>query len=286
MPMPPRLTLLGAFALALMPGLSWALGLGGIRSDSALNEPFQGRIELNGIAAEELDTVKVTLASEAEFTKAGSPRPHFLTRLAFVPEVSPDGQIQLLVTSPEPIPEPYLDFLVEVTWPQGRLVKGYTVLLDPPANLKPPPGVAPLSMPVATVTTSSQAAPSEPTAPMAMPSAIQIPDPTPRTESAEALGRDRLEIASRAMLAEAQAGAGVAAPPSPPAAPEASSSIPDPDPALARVEREILAVLAASRPFMAAPGSTACARPMSPSSASAASVPGWWRPWRGAPWAT
>jgi len=64
----------------------------------------------------------------------------------------------------------------------------------------------------------------------------------PVPPSAEALDRDRLEIASRAMLAEAQAGAGVAAPPSPPAAPEASSSIPDPDPALARVEREILLV--------------------------------------------
>lgn len=131
-----------ALALALAPGLTWALGLGGIRSDSALNEPFLGRIELNGIAPEELDAVQVTLASEAEFTKAGSPRPHFLSRLTFTPEVSPEGRLQIRVTSPEPIREPYLDFLVEVTWPQGRLVKGYTVLLDPPTTLnRPPPAV-------------------------------------------------------------------------------------------------------------------------------------------------
>ena len=131
-----------AIALALAPGSTWALGLGGIRSDSALNEPFLGRIELNGIAPEELDAVQVTLASEAEFTKAGSPRPHFLSRLTFTPEVSPEGRLQIRVTSPEPIREPYLDFLVEVTWPQGRLVKGYTVLLDPPTTLnRPPPAV-------------------------------------------------------------------------------------------------------------------------------------------------
>ncbi len=131
-----------AIALALAPGSIWALGLGGIRSDSALNEPFLGRIELNGIAPEELDAVQVTLASEAEFTKAGSPRPHFLSRLTFTPEVSPEGRLQIRVTSPEPIREPYLDFLVEVTWPQGRLVKGYTVLLDPPTTLnRPPPAV-------------------------------------------------------------------------------------------------------------------------------------------------
>ena len=131
-----------ALALALAPGSTWALGLGGIRSDSALNEPFLGLIELNGIAPEELDAVQVTLAAEAEFTKVGSPRPHFLSRLAFTPEVSPEGRLQIRVTSPEPIREPYLDFLVEVTWPQGRLVKGYTVLLDPPTTLnRPPPAV-------------------------------------------------------------------------------------------------------------------------------------------------
>ena len=131
-----------ALALALAPGSTWALGLGGIRSDSALNEPFLGRIELNGIAPEELDAVQVTLASEAEFTKIGSPRPHFLSRLTFTPEVSPEGRLQIRVTSPEPIREPYLDFLVEVTWTQGRLVKGYTVLLDPPTTLnRPPPTV-------------------------------------------------------------------------------------------------------------------------------------------------
>lgn len=140
--LPAPLLALAPALLAMAPGLAWALGLGGIRSDSALNEPFLGRIELNGIAPEELDAVRVTLASEAEFTKVGSPRPHFLSRLSFTPEVSPEGRLQIRVTSPEPIREPYLDFLVEVTWPQGRLVKGYTVLLDPPTTLnRPPPAV-------------------------------------------------------------------------------------------------------------------------------------------------
>ncbi len=131
-------------SLALLPALAGALGLGGIRGESALNEPFLGRIELNGVAPEELDGVKVFLAPEAEFTKAGSPRSDFLTGLIFVPEVSPEGKVQVRVTSTKPIREPYLDFLVEVTWPKGRLVKGYTVLLDPPTTLhRPPPKVTP-----------------------------------------------------------------------------------------------------------------------------------------------
>ncbi len=133
-----------ALTLVLAPGLSQALGLGGIKSDAVLNEPFVGLIELNGVTPEELDGVKVTLASEDEFTKVGSLRSHFLTRLTFVPEVSSTGLPQIRVTSPEPIREPYLDFLIEVTWPQGRLIKAYTVLLDPPlAQRRPVPAVSP-----------------------------------------------------------------------------------------------------------------------------------------------
>ncbi|MBP6809085.1 MAG: pilus assembly protein FimV, partial [Chromatiaceae bacterium] len=110
--MPRRLKGVSVLALALLPALAGALGLGGIRGDSALNEPFLARIELNGVAPGELDGVKVILASEAEFTKAGSPRSDFLTGLIFVPEVSPEGKVQVRVTSTKPIREPYLDFLV------------------------------------------------------------------------------------------------------------------------------------------------------------------------------
>ncbi|MBP8290649.1 MAG: hypothetical protein KAX51_12735, partial [Chromatiaceae bacterium] len=178
MPMPRRLNGISALALALLPALAGALGLGGIRGDSTLNEPFLARIELNGIAPQELDAVKVILASGAEFTKAGSPRPDFLTGLVFVPEVSPEGKVQVRVTSLKPIREPYLDFLVEVTWPKGRLVKGYTVLLDPPTTLnRPAPRVTP---PKAQEPLPALAAPSAATAAPAMPPATPQAASPPR----------------------------------------------------------------------------------------------------------
>jgi pilus assembly protein FimV len=119
----------------MLPGASWSLGLGGIRTQSALNEPFSGEIDLYDTKPDELDTVKVAIASQAEFAKAGSPRPHFLTKLRFTPQVLPSGKTIVRIDSREPIREPYIDFLVEVTWPAGRMVKGYTVLLDPPVTL-------------------------------------------------------------------------------------------------------------------------------------------------------
>jgi pilus assembly protein FimV len=120
--------------LTCLAGTAEALGLGAMRTQSALNQPFYAEIELNDVRSKEIDAVKARLASSAEFTKAGAERPNFLTRLQFTPAVGVDGRPHIQVSSREPIREPYIDFLVEVVWPEGRLVKEYTVLLDPPAR--------------------------------------------------------------------------------------------------------------------------------------------------------
>ncbi len=130
----PSLVLVSAVLLTSLAGTAMALGLGGMRTQSALNQPFYAEIELNDVNPEELDAVRVQLASLDEFTKAGAERPHFLTRLQFTPTLGSDGRPHIQVTSREAIREPYIDFLVEVIWPEGRLVKEYTVLLDPPAR--------------------------------------------------------------------------------------------------------------------------------------------------------
>jgi len=124
--------LASALSLALLPDVAGALGLGGIGTHSALNEPFVGHIELLDVASDELDTVKVLLASEEEFAKVGTQRTFLLTKLRFQPRVSSKGRAVIQISSTVPIREPFLDFLVDVNWPKGRLVKEYTVLLDPP----------------------------------------------------------------------------------------------------------------------------------------------------------
>lgn len=133
LPKPPLLIFSGLL-LMLVSGLASALGLGAMRTQSALNQPFYAEIEVNNVSVDEIDAVKARLASREEFAKAGAERPHFLTRLSFTPAVGTDGRPYVQVSSREPIREPYIDFLVEVIWPQGRLVKEYTVLLDPPAR--------------------------------------------------------------------------------------------------------------------------------------------------------
>ena len=72
------------------------------------------------------------LASLEEFNRAGIDRQYFLTDLKFTPVLRPNGKSVIQVSSSKPVREPYLNFLVEVLWPNGRLLREYTLLLDPP----------------------------------------------------------------------------------------------------------------------------------------------------------
>ncbi len=118
--------------LAVLPGLVHALGLGKLQLDSALNEPFEARIELVSATVEELDSLNVRLADEAAFSRADIPRPHFLTTLNFVLKQTDSGPDYIRIYTDDPIREPFLNFLLEISWAKGRLYREYTVLLDPP----------------------------------------------------------------------------------------------------------------------------------------------------------
>ena len=114
-----------------LPLNAWALGMGEIDVDSALNEQFRATIPLTDARDLQEAEIVVSLASSEDFERVGVERFHFLTSLNF--EVDTGGRGPMVrLTSSQPISEPYLNFIVEVMWPQGRLLKEYTVLLDPP----------------------------------------------------------------------------------------------------------------------------------------------------------
>ncbi len=124
------LTLL-ATLLVGSPGLLFAFGLGEIEINSALNQPMNAEIDLVGFSAATIDEVQVELASQEMFERVGVPRPYILTRLKFTPMIS-NGKPVIKVTSTDAIREPFLTFLVDVRWAKGKLLREYTVLLDPP----------------------------------------------------------------------------------------------------------------------------------------------------------
>ena len=137
--MPRRCNRFSLALVLLLSGNAWALGLGEIRLDSALNAPMRAQIELLSATPEELENLQVGLASEETFERYGLDRPYYLQDLKF--EVVKSGSSQgnyIRVTSARPITEPFLTFLVEAMWSRGRLLREYTVLLDPPTFAPPP----------------------------------------------------------------------------------------------------------------------------------------------------
>ncbi|GAA4648909.1 motility hub landmark protein FimV [Kistimonas scapharcae] len=118
---------------AISAGPAIGLGLGEITINSYLNQPLDAEIEL--VQVRELSNTEIlpNLATRDDFKRAGVERPFFLSDLKFETVVHDDGRTTVRITSRKPVVEPFLNFLVEVHWPSGRLLREYTLLLDPPS---------------------------------------------------------------------------------------------------------------------------------------------------------
>ncbi|WP_338443844.1 FimV/HubP family polar landmark protein [Pseudomonas sp. LTR0] len=125
-----KLVLAMAAASALSSGMANALGLGELTLKSAQNQPLDAEIELLDVRDLKATEVAPSLAPPEEFSKAGVAFPTYLEDLTFTPVINPNGKSVLRVTSSQPLPGPVVKFLVQVMWPQGRLLRDYSVLLD------------------------------------------------------------------------------------------------------------------------------------------------------------
>ncbi len=152
-----KLSLAVAIATALSPLGAYALGLGEIHTQSSLNQYFKADIDLISVKSDEVQDVRVELASQAAFARAGVERPFMLSGLTFKPTLRSDGKVVITVSSRDPVREPFLNFLIEVNWPKGRLIREYTVLLDPPVTVKRKP--APVTAPIAQTAPASTPTP-------------------------------------------------------------------------------------------------------------------------------
>jgi len=110
----------------------YALGLGDIKVSSAVNERLDAEILLVNADGLDASQILVSLASKADFARAEVDRTYFLSSLEFTVERGESGAPILRLQTPDVVLEPYLNFLVELRWPRGRLLREYTVLLDLP----------------------------------------------------------------------------------------------------------------------------------------------------------
>ncbi|NTV70960.1 MAG: pilus assembly protein [Azonexaceae bacterium] len=123
-----------ASCLSISPWIAEAAGLGKLTVLSGIGQPLRAELDI-GATKDELGGMTARLAPQDVFKQAGVDFASVLLDLRFSVEKRPNGQSVVKVSSVKPINEPFLDFLVELNWPAGRLVREYTFLLDPPEML-------------------------------------------------------------------------------------------------------------------------------------------------------
>lgn len=206
-------TQLVAAGLIAVPLMANAAGLGKLSVTSALGQPLTAEIELFAADKAELDSLSATIASDQAFRDARVEFAPVLSSLRFTVEKKPDGKAVLKLTSSRPVNDPFIDMLVELSWASGRLVREYTMLLDPPGMAKPQ-----AITPVTTVTPAV----------VAKPTPVPAPQPAPVAPQQAPAEPAPAEPAPAPKVAETSA----AAEPSTPAPAEVPGTAPAPLPAI------------------------------------------------------
>ena len=118
--------------MALVPISVFAAGLGKLNVMSGLGEPLKADIELISVTPEELSSITAAIASEEAYATQGIEKPASHNTIKVNIAKNASGAPILKLQSSQPISEPFLDMLIQVDWASGRLLREYTVLLDPP----------------------------------------------------------------------------------------------------------------------------------------------------------
>lgn len=167
-----------ALALGAISTDAAALALGRLNVQSALGEPLRAEIEVTEITPAEADGLKVKIASADAFNAAGVPYNAALADVRTNLQRRADGRYVVRLSSNRMLSEPFIDLLLEATWNSGRVVRDYTVLLDPPKS-RTATAAAPIA-PIAPQIT----APSRSTAPAVVQAPARRERPAPAAAAA------------------------------------------------------------------------------------------------------
>jgi pilus assembly protein FimV len=128
----PVLRRLVFLAMALGADSALALSVGEIHVRSHIGEPLRATVPLGRLGSLSESDVQISRASEEIHRSYGIDHANYTSPLVFTLQVDRKGEASVLVSSEQPVGEPYLDFVLEVRWPEGRSLKHFEVLLDPP----------------------------------------------------------------------------------------------------------------------------------------------------------
>lgn len=161
-----------------------ALAFGRLTTLSALGEPLRAEIDIPEINAGEFASFKATMATPEDFKAAGLEYNPALASTQFTLQRRTDGTAFLQLRSNKAVSDPFVNLMVAANWANGRIVRNFTLLLDPPTarQNEVATSTAPITAPMAPLAAPKSAAANTnaPSAePLARPNAETKPAPTP-----------------------------------------------------------------------------------------------------------
>lgn len=127
-----------------------AFTLGQLKVQSALGEPLRAEIDVTEIAAAEADGLKINIATAEAFKNAGIPYNSALGDVKATLQRRAGGQYVVRLSGSRPLSDPFIDLLLEANGSSGRIVRDYTVLLDPPVTRQAAAPVVPIAPQIST----------------------------------------------------------------------------------------------------------------------------------------
>ncbi|MDP9990980.1 pilus assembly protein FimV [Variovorax boronicumulans] len=127
-----------------------AFTLGQLKVQSALGEPLRAEIDVTEIAAAEADGLKINIATPEAFKNAGIPYNSALGDVKATLQRRAGGQYVVRLSGSRPLSDPFIDLLLEANGSSGRIVRDYTVLLDPPVTRQAAAPAVPIAPQIST----------------------------------------------------------------------------------------------------------------------------------------
>ncbi|HEY0963875.1 MAG TPA: FimV/HubP family polar landmark protein [Pseudomonadales bacterium] len=117
----------------MLPAAAFAVSLGDEMILSRLGDPVEVEIEVLQWEDMDLERVQISAASQQEyevFKLTWLPVLEHLNFNLIGPDL--DGNVRVLISSRDPLDEPFLELLLVLRWPGGSLRREYVLLFDPP----------------------------------------------------------------------------------------------------------------------------------------------------------
>ncbi len=122
--------ILSVLCLLLFCSGSFALGLGEATLHSSLNEPLLVSIPITGTAELGPDEIKTKIASPDDFEKQGAERTYVHSFLKTRVKRTSNSEYVLEVYTVQPFKEAWVNILVDVRWPKGKIIRQEDFLID------------------------------------------------------------------------------------------------------------------------------------------------------------